>query len=172
MAEKRTTAELNRLTMSPVTHPEIVSPDFSTPSVGLPVSGIDKIIAKIRNRICGRVEVEEEWWCINLSRDEFKAFEARFEAERNFRWPKYDYFPQLAKFVLLVQESEASDQARKRRRGSDEVLEGRSRQKMVKQKTFHPSSEKLTTSNEERFKAAEEEIEKQLSSQDGDYISE
>ncbi|KAK4248628.1 hypothetical protein C7999DRAFT_30861, partial [Corynascus novoguineensis] len=53
----------------------------------------------------------------------------------------------------------------KRRRGSDEVLEGRSRQKMVKQKTVHPSPEKLTTSDEERFKAAEEEVEKQLSDQ-------
>lgn len=87
MAEKRTIAELDRLTMYPVTHPETASPDFSTPSVGLPVSGVDKIIAKIRNRICGRVEVEEEW-CINLSRDEFKAFEARFAAEGNYRWPK------------------------------------------------------------------------------------
>ena len=69
----------------------------------------------------------------------------------------------------LVQESEAFDQTRKRRRGSDEVLEGRSRQKMVKRKTVRPSPEKLTSSDEERFKATEKEAEKQLSDQDGDY---
>ncbi|KAK4245721.1 hypothetical protein C7999DRAFT_33936 [Corynascus novoguineensis] len=310
MAEKRTTAELDRLTLYPATPPDTASPDSTTPSTGLSVSGVDKIIGEIRNRICGRVEVEEEWWCISLSHDEFKAFKARFEAEGDYLWPKYDYFPQLAKFVLhggshcpdgsfthedttelgvilevshsqkfqdlpfladeyilgsngltqavigidleyqgkgarvqvwrpnktkkdgktaltaketfkgtfrdtngnlvhggrnlriwlkdfgneldcpgiqkakgvitisfaqlyeLVQKSEAFDQARKRRRGSDEVLEGRSRQKMVKQKTVYPSPEKLTTSDEERFKAAEEEVEKQLSDQDGDYILE
>ncbi|KAL2198876.1 hypothetical protein P885DRAFT_58287 [Corynascus similis CBS 632.67] len=72
----------------------------STPSMGLPFSAVDKIIAKIRNRIYGRVEVEEEWWRISFSRDEFKAFRARFEAEGDYRWPKYDYFPQLAEFVL------------------------------------------------------------------------
>ncbi|KAK5654449.1 hypothetical protein OQA88_7360 [Cercophora sp. LCS_1] len=102
MADKRTTAQLDRLTLYPATPPDTASPDSPTPSVGLPVSGVDKIIAEIRNRICGRVEAEEEWWCISLSRDEFKAFEARFEAEGNYRWPKYDYFPQLAKFVLRM----------------------------------------------------------------------
>ncbi|KAL2197289.1 hypothetical protein P885DRAFT_60668 [Corynascus similis CBS 632.67] len=358
MAEKRKTAELDRLTLYLATPPETASPDSATPSLGLPISSVDKIIAEIRDRICGRVEVEEEWWCISLSRDEFKALKARFEAEGDYRWPKYDYFPYLAKFVLrmvgtvhesvisrfeelvleqltnirqsndqvaadfarythasgspkierdggshcpdgsfahrdateigvilevshsqksqdlpfladeyilgsngltqvvigidleyqgkgarlrvwrpnktkkngetiltaketfkgtfrdtdgnlvhggrnlriwlkdfgneldcpgiqkaqgvitisfaqlygLVQESEALDQTRKRRRGSDEVLKGRSRHKMVKQKTVHPSSEKLTTSDEEQFKAAEEEVEKQLSDQDEDYI--
>jgi len=102
MADKRTTAQLDRLTLYPATPPETASPDSptpsvglpassvdsSTPSVGLPVSGVDKIIAEIRNRICGRVKVEEEWWCISLSRDEFKAFKARFKAEGDYRWPK------------------------------------------------------------------------------------
>ncbi|KAL2143841.1 hypothetical protein VTI28DRAFT_9983 [Corynascus sepedonium] len=81
----------------------------STPSMGLPFSAADKIIAKIRNRICGRVEVEEEWWCISLSRDEFKAFRARFEAEGDHRWPKYDYFPQLAEFVLHEKRSKVAE---------------------------------------------------------------
>ncbi|KAK0733242.1 hypothetical protein B0T26DRAFT_8276 [Lasiosphaeria miniovina] len=89
MAEKRTITQLDQLTLYPATPPETASPDSPTPSVGLPVSGVDKIIAEIRNRTCGRVEVEEKWWCISLSRDEFKAFE-------------YDYFPQLAKFVLRM----------------------------------------------------------------------
>ena len=88
MAEKRTTADLDRLTLYPATPPETASPDSSTPSIGLPVSGIDKIFAKIRNRISSRVEVEEEWWCINLSYDEFKAFKAHFEAEGCYRWQK------------------------------------------------------------------------------------
>ncbi|KAK0723841.1 hypothetical protein B0T21DRAFT_44219 [Apiosordaria backusii] len=103
MADKKAiAAQLDRLTLYPATPPETASPDSPTPSVGLPVSRVDKIIAEIRNRICGRVEVEEEWWCIGLSCDEFKAFEARFEAEGDYRWPKYDYFPQLAKFVLRM----------------------------------------------------------------------
>jgi len=71
----------------------------------------------------------------------------------------------------LVQESEAFDQTRKRRRGSDEVLEGRSGKK-VKDKMVRPSPERLTASIEEQFKTAEEEVEKQLSDQDGDYIPE
>jgi len=41
----------------------------------------------------------------------------------------------FAQLYELVQVAEASDRARKQRRGSDEVLEGRSRQKMVKRKT-------------------------------------
>ncbi|KAK0733258.1 hypothetical protein B0T26DRAFT_669678 [Lasiosphaeria miniovina] len=183
MADKRTIAELDRLSLYPATPPETESLASAAPSVGLPVSGVNKIIAEIRNRICGRVEVEEEWWCISLRRDEFKAFEARLEAEGDYRWPKYDYFPQLAKFVLrmastvheavigrfegllyeLVQKSEAFDQTLKRRRGSDEVPEGRSRQNMVKQKMVRPSPEKLPSSDEGRFKATEEEVEKQLS---------
>ncbi|KAK0723149.1 hypothetical protein B0T26DRAFT_705576, partial [Lasiosphaeria miniovina] len=64
MADKRKIAELNRLSLPatlPVTPPETVFPASTTPSVGLPVSGVDKIIAEIRNRIYGRVEVEEEW---------------------------------------------------------------------------------------------------------------
>lgn len=76
----------------------------------------------------------------------------------------------FAQLYELVQESEAWDQTRKRRRGSDEVLEGRSGKKMVKQATFRPSPERLTTSDEERFKAIEEEVEKQHSDQDGDYM--
>ncbi|KAK5661270.1 hypothetical protein OQA88_11164 [Cercophora sp. LCS_1] len=103
MADKKAiTAQLDRLTLYPATPPETASPDSPTPSVGLPVSGVDKIIAEICDRICGRVKVEEEWWYISLSREEFKAFEARFEAEGDYRWPKYDYFPQLAKFVLRM----------------------------------------------------------------------
>jgi len=78
----------------------------------------------------------------------------------------------FAQLYELVQESEAFDQTRKRRRGSDEVLEGRSRQKIVKRKTVGPSQEKLTTSDEERFKAAEGGVEKQLNDQDGDYTPE
>ncbi|KAK3359159.1 hypothetical protein B0T25DRAFT_532120 [Lasiosphaeria hispida] len=359
MADKKAIAQLNRLSLYPATPPETASPNSPTPSASFPVSGVDKIIAEIRNRICGRVQVEEEWWCISLSRDEFKAFEARFEAEGNYRWPKYDYFPQLTKFVLrmagtvhedtiggfetlvtrqlyiieqsndqiaadfaqgirargspktktddngthcpdgsfahkdatelgvilevshsqkrqdleslaeeyilgsngltqvvigidleyqgkeasvmvwrpkktkedgeiiletaqveegifraadgslvngerilqiglkdfgnrldcpgidnitggitisfaqlykLVQESEAFDQRRKRRRGSDEVLEDGDRQKMVKRKTVRPLPESLGESDEEQFKAIEEDVEKQLSDQDGDYI--
>jgi len=88
MADKRATAQLDRLTLYPATPPETASPDSPTPSEGLPVSGVDKIFAKIRNRNCGRVEVEEEWWCISLSHDEFKTFEARFEAEGDYRWRK------------------------------------------------------------------------------------
>jgi len=76
-------------------------------------------------------------------------------------------FAQLHK---LVQESEAFDQTRKRRRGSDEVLEDRDRQKMVKRKTVRPLPEQLGESDEEQFKAIEEDVEKQLSDQDGDYI--
>jgi len=72
----------------------------------------------------------------------------------------------------LVQESEANDQTLKRRRGSDEVFEGRSKQKMVKKKRVRPSPEELASSDEERFKAAEKEVEKQLSDQDRDYIPE
>lgn len=78
----------------------------------------------------------------------------------------------FAQLYELVQESEAVDQTRKRRRRSDEVLEGRSRQKMVKRKMVRPSPEKLTSSDEERFKATEKEVEKQLSDQDGDYTPE
>jgi hypothetical protein len=101
MADKRAIAgQLDRLTLNPrltlypATPPETASPDSPTPSVGLPsvglpVSGVDKIIAKIHDYIFGRVEDEEEWWCISLSRDEFKDFEARLEAEREgYRWPK------------------------------------------------------------------------------------
>ncbi|KAK5652803.1 hypothetical protein OQA88_9659, partial [Cercophora sp. LCS_1] len=102
MADKKAiTAQLNRLTLYPATPPETVSPnsptpsvglpassvDSSTPSVGLPVSGVNKIIAEIYNCICGWVKVEEEWWCISLSCEEFKAFEARFEAEGDYRRP-------------------------------------------------------------------------------------
>ncbi|KAK0734248.1 hypothetical protein B0T26DRAFT_746184 [Lasiosphaeria miniovina] len=43
------------------------------------------------------------------------------------------------------------------------------KQKMVKQKMVRPSPEKLRSSDEKRFKATEEEVEKQLSDQDGDY---
>ncbi|KAK0725358.1 hypothetical protein B0H67DRAFT_641792 [Lasiosphaeris hirsuta] len=292
MADKRTTAQLDRLTLYPATPPETASPDSPTPSVGLPVSRVDKIIAEIHNRIGGRVEVEEEWWCISLSRDEFKTFESRFATEGDYRWPKYDYFPQLAKFVLrmagivhedtiggfetlvtrqlfIIEQSNdqvAADFARGiratrspkierdggshnpdgsfkhkdatelgvilevshsqkrqdltfladeyilgsngltqavigidleyRKKGKearvmvwrpnktkkeistkktfedteaeagDEVLEGRSKRQMVR-----PSPERLTTSDEKRFEAAEEEVKKQLSDQDGDYIS-
>jgi hypothetical protein len=88
MADKKAVAQLDRRTLFLATPPETTSPIPSTPSVSLPVSGVDKIIAEIRNRICGQVKVEEEWWCISLSRDEFKAFEARFEAEGDYRWPK------------------------------------------------------------------------------------
>jgi hypothetical protein len=78
----------------------------------------------------------------------------------------------FAQLYELVQESEADDQTLKRRRGSDEVFEGRSNQKMVKKKRVRPSPEELTSSDEKRFKAAEKEVEKQLSDQDGDYIPE
>jgi len=93
MADKKAIAQLdrlplNRLSLYPATPPETASPNSPTPSASFPVSGVDNIIAEIRNRICGRVQVEEEWWCISLSRDEFKAFEARFEAEGDYRWPK------------------------------------------------------------------------------------
>ncbi|KAK0720848.1 hypothetical protein B0H67DRAFT_644052 [Lasiosphaeris hirsuta] len=64
----------------------------------------------------------------------------------------------------LVQDSEVMEQTRKRRRGSDEVLTGGSKKRMVR-----PAPERLTTSDEERFGAAEE-VAKQLSDQDGDYI--
>ncbi|KAL2141041.1 hypothetical protein VTI28DRAFT_2931 [Corynascus sepedonium] len=94
MAEKRTTAELDRLTLYLATPPKTASRDFPTPSMGLPVSGVDKIIAEIHNRLCGRVEVEEEWWCISLSRDEFKAFKARLESEGDYRWPNLSYVGQ------------------------------------------------------------------------------
>jgi len=91
MADKKAiAAQLNQLTLYPATPPETASPDSPTPSVGLPVSGVDKIIAEIRNRICGRIKVEKEWWYISLNRDEFKAFKARFEAEveEDWRWEK------------------------------------------------------------------------------------
>ena len=88
MAGKKAIAQLDRLILYPATPPETVSPNSPTPSVDLPVSGVDKTITEVRNRICGRVEVEVEWWCISLSRDEFKAFEACFEAEGDYRWPK------------------------------------------------------------------------------------
>ncbi|KAK4447016.1 hypothetical protein QBC34DRAFT_142009 [Podospora aff. communis PSN243] len=102
MADKRAIAgQLDRLTLYPATPPETVSPNSPTPSVGLPVSGVDKIIARIHNYISGQIE-KEEWWCISLGRDEFKAFKARFKVEGNYRWPKYDYFPQLAQFVLRM----------------------------------------------------------------------
>ncbi|KAK0646706.1 hypothetical protein B0T16DRAFT_414126 [Cercophora newfieldiana] len=131
MADKRTIAQLDRLTLYPATPPETASPDSPTPFVGLPISGVDKIIAEIHNRICGRAEFEE-WWCISLSRDEFKAFEARFEAEGDYRWPKYDYFPQLAKFVLRMAgtihenvvsgfESLVTEQLIDIRRGNDQI---------------------------------------------------
>ena len=90
--EKAIVPKLDRLALYPVTPPETASPNSPTPSstVGLPVSSVDKIIAEIRNRIRDRVEVEEEWWCISLSRDEFKAFKARFKAEveEDWRWGK------------------------------------------------------------------------------------
>ena len=79
----------------------------------------------------------------------------------------------FAQLYELVQVAEASDRARKQRRGSDEVLEGRSRQKMVKRKTgVRPPPEKLTTSDEERVKVAEEVVDKQLCDQDADYSPE
>ncbi|KAK0703134.1 hypothetical protein B0T26DRAFT_791832 [Lasiosphaeria miniovina] len=90
MADKRTITQPDQLTLYP------------TPSVGLPVSRIDNIIAEIRNRISSRVKVQKDWWCIDLSRGEFEAFEARFKAEADYRWPKYDYFPQPGKFVLRM----------------------------------------------------------------------
>ena len=88
--KKAIAAQLDRLALYPATPPETASPDSPTPSLGLPVpvSGVDKIIAEIHNYIFSRVEVEEEWWCISLSPDEFKAFEARREAEGDYRWPK------------------------------------------------------------------------------------
>jgi len=88
MADKKTIGQLDRLTLLPATPPETASPNSPTPSVSLPVSSIDKIIVEIRNRICGQVEHEEEWWCISLSCDEFIAFEARFEAEGDYHWSK------------------------------------------------------------------------------------
>jgi hypothetical protein len=73
----------------------------------------------------------------------------------------------FAQLYELVQKSEASAQTRKRRRGSDEVLVNGSKRQMVR-----PSLERLITSDEERFRASEEEVEKQLSDQDGDYTPE
>ena len=49
----------------------------------------------------------------------------------------------------------------------DKVFKGRSKRQMVR-----PLPEKLITSDKERFKAAEDEVEKQLSDQDGDYTPE
>lgn len=62
----------------------------------------------------------------------------------------------FAQLYELVQEIEADDQTLKRRRGSDKVLEGRSKRQMVR-----PSPERLTTSDEKRFETAEKEVEKQ-----------
>ncbi|KAK0723135.1 hypothetical protein B0T26DRAFT_801750 [Lasiosphaeria miniovina] len=262
MADKRKIAELNRPSLPAtllVTPPETVYPASTTPSVGLAVSGVDKIIAEIRNRICGQAEVEEEWYDYFPQLAKFVlrmpgtvheavigAFEGLFLADDyilgsngltqavigidliyqgkearvivwrpnktkekgettliiketfkgTFRdangnlvngkkklqiWLK-DFSNQLdyseirkvqgeitisfTQLYELVQESEAFEQALKRRRGSDEVLEGRSRQRMVKQKLVRPSQEKLGSTDKKRFEAMEEEAEKQLSDQD------
>ncbi|KAK0722288.1 hypothetical protein B0T26DRAFT_674010 [Lasiosphaeria miniovina] len=75
---------------------------FSTSSsTSLPVSGVDKIFAKIRYGQ-GQDQDEEEWWCISLSHDEFKAFETRYKAGEAYRCRRYDYFPDIAKFVLRM----------------------------------------------------------------------
>ncbi|KAK3350174.1 hypothetical protein B0T25DRAFT_549974 [Lasiosphaeria hispida] len=71
----------------------------------------------------------------------------------------------FAQLYEMVQEAEAMEQTRKRKRGSNEVLAGGNKQRMV-----YPSPERLTASDEKRFGVAEEEVEKQLSDQDGDYI--
>ncbi|KAI5860645.1 hypothetical protein GGS23DRAFT_218204 [Durotheca rogersii] len=36
---------------------------------------------ELRDRRCSRSRVEEEWWCVSLSIDEFGALEARLEAD-------------------------------------------------------------------------------------------
>ncbi|KAK3359459.1 hypothetical protein B0T25DRAFT_99087 [Lasiosphaeria hispida] len=59
----------------------------------------------------------------------------------------------FAQLYEMVRRGEASDQKRKRRRGSDEVLAGGSKKQMVR-----PAPERLTTQDEERFVAAEEEV--------------
>jgi hypothetical protein len=64
----------------------------------------------------------------------------------------------------IVQESEAITEIRKRRRGSDEVLAGRRMRPRVR-----PSPEELASSDEERVRVAEEEVENQVNDQDGDY---
>ncbi|KAK3944307.1 hypothetical protein QBC46DRAFT_350719 [Diplogelasinospora grovesii] len=100
--DKRKIAQLDRLSLCPLTPPETLPPDSPTPSVSLPVSSVDKIIAELRNRCRGRPQVEEEWWCVSLSLDEFNALEARIEADEDLHGSKYDYFPDLAKFVLRM----------------------------------------------------------------------
>ncbi|XXH04102.1 hypothetical protein Hte_010513 [Hypoxylon texense] len=81
----------------------MTSPDSLTPSGALLTSGVDKIIAELRNRRRGQLqEEEEEWWCVSLSIDEFKSLEARIEADEGLHGFKYDYFPQLKQFVLRM----------------------------------------------------------------------
>ncbi|KAK3357160.1 hypothetical protein B0T25DRAFT_566473 [Lasiosphaeria hispida] len=90
-----------RTTIHPPT-PRETSPDSPTPSVSLPVSSVDMVIAELRNRNCGRLQVEEEWRCISLGRSQFNTLETRIKVDKDIYWSKYDYFPNLAKFVLRM----------------------------------------------------------------------
>ncbi|KAK3364853.1 hypothetical protein B0T24DRAFT_683491 [Lasiosphaeria ovina] len=104
-----------------------------------------------------------EWWCIiSLSRDEFKAFKARFEAEGDYRWPKYDYFPQLAKFVLRM--------AGTTHESVIEGFKGLVIEQLIDIRRAAKGS--VTTGDEQRFKAAEKGARKQVNDQDSDYIPE
>jgi hypothetical protein len=77
---------LDRLSLGPPTPPQTTSPDSPTPSEALPaISGVDKIIAELRNRGRGGPQVEEEWWCVSLSVDEFNTLEARIEADKDLQ---------------------------------------------------------------------------------------
>ncbi|KAI4865953.1 hypothetical protein F4820DRAFT_275558 [Hypoxylon rubiginosum] len=81
--------------LSPPTPPKTTSPDSPTPSGALPTSGVDKVIAELRNRRRGRLqeaeekEEKEEWWCISLSIDEFNSLEARIEVDDDLYGFKY-----------------------------------------------------------------------------------
>ena len=89
--DKRITAKIDHLRfdqlhLGPPTPPQTTSPDSPMPSEALPISSsVDKIISELHNRRCGRPQVEEDWWSVNLSIDEYNAFETRLKADEDLQ---------------------------------------------------------------------------------------
>ncbi|KAK3945334.1 hypothetical protein QBC46DRAFT_445252 [Diplogelasinospora grovesii] len=63
---------------------------------------IDIILTELRNRSRGQPQQDSEWWSVCLSPNEYDNLLALIQAEEDLQDVKYDYFPQLSKFVLRM----------------------------------------------------------------------
>jgi hypothetical protein len=91
-----------RLPTPPLTTSNETSPDSPTPSGEFTVrktlpSGVDVILAELRNRRKGQPQQDSEWWCIQLSLDEFESLEAGIEADEDL----YGFVMDKVKYVFF-----------------------------------------------------------------------